>query len=117
MNAIRADPTLLDKDFDCYEVIGTAVRSRTNARGNTFTIGTEFTFTRPAKYKNVEWEEEKRLRRTNLVFLSQDKMETFHVGQITHSGQKQLKEGKLVVQMSAGMDSKYECGNFVVQSF
>lgn len=99
VNAIRADPKRLDEDPRCYLVKGKGVfRQKTKCGRFARVVGTEFTFD-PSKYADVEWEKEKRLMRNNLVFLTNDRLETFLVGQITVSEEEMLREGSVVVRM------------------
>ncbi|KAJ1525539.1 hypothetical protein ONE63_010344 [Megalurothrips usitatus] len=103
LQKLRAAPAALRDAQDCYEV--TACALRTIQRGRfTHTIGTEFRFD-ATRYSGVDWEEEKMLMRNNLVILSQDNLQTFVVGAIVESGQRNLEKGVIVLNVVRGVQS------------
>ncbi|KAJ1519089.1 hypothetical protein ONE63_011331 [Megalurothrips usitatus] len=64
----------------------------------------------PSKYKDMDWEEEKRFLCGNLVLLTQDSLNTFVFGVIRESDPEQLQLGNLVVELCTGV---HKSGKFV----
>ncbi|XP_034248079.1 NFX1-type zinc finger-containing protein 1-like isoform X2 [Thrips palmi] len=94
---LRRDKRLLDTNINCYRVEARCVQYRQGGRFQRVT-GVEFKFD-ASKYQEVEWDEEKRLMRNNIVLLTQNGLDDFLVGRIEESGEKLLRKGEIVVAM------------------
>ncbi|KAK3921079.1 Helicase required for RNAi-mediated heterochromatin assembly 1, partial [Frankliniella fusca] len=99
VNALRRNPEQL-RSLDHYTVTGFAVRYF----ANNYPKGVEFRFD-PSLYEDVEWDDEKRLMRNNLVLLTDTQLRDFTVGLIHESGEKLLKKGRIVVKIITGFNS------------
>ncbi|XP_052129093.1 uncharacterized protein LOC113214384 [Frankliniella occidentalis] len=103
LNTLRLNPELLDTP-DHYEIRGDAERFLTRGRFQ-HPMGIEFHFD-ASLYSEVEWDEEKRLMRNNLVFLTDNNLQDFVVGLIHASGQKLLQKGCIIIKIIKGFDDR-----------
>ncbi|KAK3921078.1 NFX1-type zinc finger-containing protein 1 [Frankliniella fusca] len=102
VSALRRDPEQL-RSLDHYTVTGFAEHYIQRGRF-THPTGVEFRFD-PSLYEDVEWDDEKRLMRNNLVLLTDTQLRDFTVGLIHESGEKLLKKGRIVVKIITGFNS------------